>query len=86
MSYYSELMKRKREVAVTQPVKPPKDPTHLCDFSETDTYHFVVKEKGKTLAEGSLTQIKLALDESYLRKKIKAVHRNKETMIAILEY
>ena len=86
MSYYSELMKRKREAAVAQPVKPPKDPTQLCDFSETDAYHFVVKEKGKTLAEGSLTRIKLTLDESYLRKKIKAVHRNKETMITILEY
>jgi len=86
MSYYSELMKRKRETAIAKPVKPPKDPTHLCDFSETDPYHFVVKEKGKTLVEGSLTRIKLALDESYLRKKIKAVRRNKETMTAILEY
>lgn len=86
MSYYSELLKRKREMAVTPSPKPSKEPNHLCDFQETDPYHFVVKEKGKTIAEGSLIRLKILLDESYLRKKIKAVRRNKETMTAVLEY
>ncbi len=86
MSYYAELQKRKN-AAFSQPVvKPPKDPTHLCDFSETDPYRFTVREKGKTIAEGSLIKIKMVLDESYLKKKIKAVRRNKENMTVILEY
>ena len=84
--YYAELQKRKN-AALSQPVvKPPKDPTHLCDFSETDPYRFTVREKGKTIAEGSLIKIKMVLDESYLKKKIKAVRRNKENMTAVLEY
>lgn len=86
MSYYAELQKRKN-AALSQPiVKPPKDPTHLCDFSETDPYRFTVREKGKMIAEGSLIKIKMILDESYLKKKIKAVRRNKENMTVILEY
>jgi len=86
MSHYSALLKQKTEATVTQPVKPPKDPTCLCDFSETDPYYFIVKEKGKIITEGSLMKIKLNLDESYLKKRIKAVHRKKDNMTAIIEY
>lgn len=90
MSYYSELLKKKREsstaASVSKPVKPSKEPTHLCDFPETDTYRFVVKEKNSILADGSLMKVKLALPESYLKKKIRSVVRNRETMTVVLDY
>lgn len=81
MSHYSTLLKRKADAKVITPT-----PAHLCAFSETDPYYFIVKEKGKIIAEGSLTKIKLSLDESYLRKKIKNVCRKQDNMTTTIEY
>lgn len=58
----------------------------LSDFDETDPYYFVVRENGKTLAEGELFFVKLKLDESYLYRPIKRVSRDRTTMVSTLEY
>ena len=85
MSHYSALLKQKAEAkAKTKAIAPTF--SYLCDFSETDPYYFIVKENGKIIAEGSLTRIKLSLDESYLRKKIKNIRRKQDNMIATIEY
>lgn len=90
MSYYSELLKKKREGSMTDSilnsVESSKEPMHLCDFPETDAYRFIVKEKGKIIADGSLMKAKMILPESYLQKKIRSVVRNKDTMTVILDY
>lgn len=58
----------------------------LADFDETDPYYFVVRENGKTLAEGELFSVKLKLDETYLYRPIKRVSRDRTTMLTTLEY
>lgn len=58
----------------------------IADFDETDPYHFVVKENDKIIAEGSLTRIKLKLDESYFYRKIKAFSKDPITLIATIEF
>lgn len=60
--------------------------TCLADFDETDPYYFLIREDGKTIAEGELMMVKFKLDEAYLKKPIKKFTRTRENMMATVEY
>lgn len=77
-SMYAQLLKESKVGSLTT--------KKIADFDETDPYHFVVKEAGEVIAEGSLTRIKLKLDESYFYRKIKTFTKDPVTLIATIEF
>ncbi len=60
--------------------------THIRDIPEADPSHFIVKEKGKTLAEGSLVRIKLSIDEPLLYRAIKRMTKDPRTMVTTIDF
>jgi hypothetical protein len=91
MSKYADLLRERAAGNTAKPAKPATKgkevlPKRLSDFPETEASHFIIRAKGRIIAEGSLTSIKFWLDESYLNRKIKEIRRDREAMTVSIDY
>ena len=60
-------------------------PFRLSDFDADDPYYFVIRENGKTIAEGELKVIRSQLDKSFFTRNIRKISRDRITMVATVD-